>query len=432
MGKKAVKFGGTSLATAEQMKKAAAIVHHDAARQVVVVSAPGKRSPNDIKITDLLYKCYEAEGAEKEMLFSEITSRIDTIARELLLPLDFTEDYEKMRTDAISRDAFVSRGEYFSAKIMAALLGFEFLDAADVIFFREDGTLDEENTYAVMTEYLEEHPRVVIPGFYGRRADGGVQTFSRGGSDITGSIAAVAAGAFLYENFTDVCGVFSASPKIVKDPKRIDVISYRELRRLSYMGASVFHEDAVFPVSRAGIPIMIASTDHPEAGGTRIVAKKEKKGAVCGIAGKTGFVRVAIRRRDLGENAAHISSLMSVLAALGLSVYGVGSTADDVCVILKEKDFEQQRDLLFFAIRPLSPEVICVQKNLSLIAVVGEAMAEEVSSIVLSAIADLGERALFTASGADTLGLTLAVREEALDFAIQNIYAKLAKAGVLS
>ena len=431
MGKKAVKFGGTSLASAEQMKKAAAIVHRDAARQVVVVSAPGKRSPNDVKITDLLYECYGAQGEEKEKLFFRITSRIDEIVRELALPLDFTDDYKKMREPSVTKDDFVSRGEYFCAKIMAALLQYEFIDAADCIFFHEDGTLDEEMTYAVMTELLDEHPCVVIPGFYGRRKGGGVKTFSRGGSDITGAIAAVAAGAFVYENFTDVSGVLVASPAIVEDPKRVDVISYRELRRLSYMGASVFHEDAVFPVCRAGIPIMILNTNHPEEGGTRIVSKKEKTGAVCGIAGKTGFVRLAIRRQHLGEDAVHFSSFMSVLAALGLSVYGVASTADDVCVILRDEEFEAARDLLFFAIRPLSPEVICVQRHLALLCVVGDTLAQEIPPLLLSALADLGERPVFLESGADTLGLTVAVREEALFFAIRGIYRRLKAEGML-
>lgn len=432
MGKKAVKFGGTSLCNGMQMRKAAAIVRADAARSVVVVSAPGKRSPNDTKITDLLYECYrEIDREKREKLFHEITARIDLIVCELELPLDFTEEYEKMREETATLDYFVSRGEYFCARIMAALLGYDFLDAAACIFFHADGTLDEEKTEAIFSELLQTHERAVIPGFYGSLPCGDVQTFSRGGSDITGALAAVAAGAFVYENFTDVSGVLLASPHFVENPKRADVISYRELRRLSYMGASVFHEDAVFPVCKRGIPVMIYNTNHPEEGGTRIVAKKEKKGAVCGIAGKGGFVRVAIHRRYLGEDAVHFSSFLSVLATLGVAIFGVASTADDVCVLLKKTEFERKRDLIFFAIKPLMPEVICVQKDLAMLCVVGEQMDLRVPPLVLEAMTALGERPVFLESGADALGLTLAVRESSLPFAVKSIYETLGAEGLL-
>ncbi len=414
------------------MRKAAAIVQSDTARQVVVVSAPGKRSPNDIKITDLLYECFGAKEEEKrEALFSEIRFRIDEMVKELALPLDFTEEYEKMREETVTLDYFVSRGEYFCARIMASLLGYDFLDAKDCIFFCADGTLDEEMTEEVFSELLEEHTHAVIPGFYGSMPDGEVKTFSRGGSDITGSLAAVAAGAFVYENFTDVSGVLLASPHFVKNPKRVDVISYKELRRLSYMGASVFHEDAVFPVCRRGIPVMIYNTNRPEDGGTRIVAKKEKKGGICGISGKGGFVRVAIHSKYLGEDAVHFSSFLSVLATLGISIFGVASTADDVCVLLSEAEFEIRKDLLFFAIRPLMPEIICVERNLAMLCVVGEQMDLRIPPLVLEAITALGERPVFLESGADTLGLTLAVRESSLPFAVRRIYETLAEEGLL-
>ena len=277
MGIKVTKFGGSSLANAEQFKKVIDILKADPQRRYAVPSAPGKRFSGDDKITDLLYKCHDIATAGKsiDQVFDIIRSRYINIAQDLGLDYSPEEELEQIRRNIQKgerRDYVASRGEYLNGLILAHALKWDFIDAADVIFFDQNGIFDSEKTNEAMAERLAKHAYAVIPGFYGRRADGGVKTFSRGGSDITGSIVARAVNAELYENWTDVSGFMVADPRIVDNPAIIRTVSYRELRELSYMGATVLHEDAIFPVSHCGIPINIKNTNHPEDKGTMIVS----------------------------------------------------------------------------------------------------------------------------------------------------------------
>ena len=303
---KVVKFGGSSLADAHQFKKVGKIIRKDVDRRYVVPSAPGKRSPDDTKVTDMLYSCYaqallEEEDSQEnfETLLGAIRERYESIIRELGLSLSLEEEFRSIRenfTRKVGRDYAASRGEYLNGRIMAEYLGYEFIDATEVICFDEAGNFDGEKTQKILSERLAHTERAVIPGFYGAMPDGKIKTFSRGGSDITGSIVAGAVHADLYENWTDVSGFLVADPRIIENPKEIDVITYRELRELSYMGATVLHEDAIFPVRKEGIPINIRNTNAPEDKGTLIVEAtcQKPRFIITGIAGKKDFAAVTV------------------------------------------------------------------------------------------------------------------------------------------
>ena len=298
---KVVKFGGSSLASAEQFAKVGDIIRADESRRYVVPSAPGKRNSKDTKVTDMLYACYAlAENDEDfRVQLMKIKDRYDSIINGLNLKLALDDEFKKISENFKAKagsDYAASRGEYLNGIIMAKYLGYEFIDSATVIFFDEDGNFDAEKTDKVLSKKLEKTKKAVIPGFYGANPDGTVRTFSRGGSDITGSIVAKACHASMYENWTDVSGCMVADPRIIENPQPIKVVTYRELRELSYMGASVLHEDAVFPVRKAGIPINIRNTNDPEAEGTLIVESTCQKPdfTITGIAGKKGFVAVNI------------------------------------------------------------------------------------------------------------------------------------------
>ena len=298
---KVVKFGGSSLASAEQFKKVGDIVRADESRKYVVPSAPGKRFKDDTKVTDMLYACYELaeEGKDFKKALADIKDRyqeiIDGLGLDLSLDDEFAVIGKNFKEKAGSNYA-ASRGEYLNGIIMAKYLGFAFVDAATVIFFHEDGTLNEEKTDEILSAKLKECGQAVVPGFYGAMPDGSVKTFSRGGSDITGSIVAKAAKVDVYENWTDVSGFLIADPRIIDNPQGIDVITYKELRELSYMGATVLHEDAIFPVRQQGIPINIRNTNAPEDNGTWIVGStcQKSKYVITGIAGKRGFCSINI------------------------------------------------------------------------------------------------------------------------------------------
>ena len=287
--KKVVKFGGSSLASAEQFKKVGDIIRSDESRRYVVPSAPGKRFSDDIKVTDMLYACYDEakEGKDFGKLLDKISERYQEIIDGLGLSLSLEDEFktigEQFKAQAGS-DYAASRGEYLNSMIMAEYLGYEFLDSAQYIFFDENGVFDGEKTQKVLSAKLAETERAVVPGFYGSMPDGSVKTFSRGGSDVTGSIVAKAAHADLYENWTDVSGFLIADPRIIDSPKNITTITYRELRELSYMGATVLHEDAIFPVRKEGIPINIRNTNRPEDPGTMIVE------TTCVLKNATSFI----------------------------------------------------------------------------------------------------------------------------------------------
>ncbi len=317
--KTVVKFGGSSLASARQFKKVGDIIRSDKSRRYVIPSAPGKRNDKDEKVTDLLYQCYDAasEGKSYKKILDKIAGRYQEIIDGLNLNLNLDHEFQTIEenfTGRKGRDYAASRGEYLNGIVMASYLGYEFVDAADVIFFDENGNFLAEETDRELSERLENTDRAVIPGFYGSAPDGSIRTFSRGGSDITGSIVARAIHADLYENWTDVSGFLVGDPRVIKDPQVIETITYKELRELSYMGASVLHEDAIFPVRKEGIPIHIRNTNKPEDKGTLIVENtcRRPKYTITGIAGKKGFCSVYIEKAMMNAEVGFCRKVLEV------------------------------------------------------------------------------------------------------------------------
>lgn len=329
---KVVKFGGSSLASAEQFKKVGEIICSDPDRRYVVPSAPGKRFKADTKVTDMLYACYELAEADKdfEAGLSAIEERYEEIRTGLGLTVSLEGEFSLIRENfkaKAGRDYAASRGEYLNGILMAAYLDYEFIDAAEVIFFDGEGNFDAEKTNGVLSARLEKHERAVVPGFYGAKPDGSVKTFSRGGSDITGSIVAKAAQADVYENWTDVSGILVADPSIIDNPKGIDIITYRELRELSYMGFNVLHEDAIFPVRQQGIPINIRNTNAPEDNGTWIVGStcQKTKYVITGIAGKKGFCCINIEKDMMNTEIGFGRKVLQAFEENGISFEHVPS-----------------------------------------------------------------------------------------------------------
>ena len=351
---KVVKFGGSSLASAEQFAKVGKIIRSDAERKYVIPSAPGKRNDKDTKVTDMLYACYALAEQEEDfrVQLMKIKERYDSIINGLNLKLSLEEEFKKIAENFKAKagvDYAASRGEYLNGLIMANYLGYEFVDPAEAIFFDENGEFDPDKTNTVLKERLSKVERAVVPGFYGVDADGKIKTFSRGGSDITGSIVAKAVHASCYENWTDVSGFLVADPRIVENPKPIKTITYRELRELSYMGASVLHEEAVFPVRRAGIPINIRNTNAPEDEGTWIVESTCHKPdyTITGIAGKKGFVAVNIEKDRMNTEVGFGRKVLSAFEDYGINFEHVPSGIDTMTVLYIIRSLRGKNRLLF-------------------------------------------------------------------------------------
>lgn len=387
MGIKVTKFGGSSLANAEQFKKVIEILKADSQRRYAIPSAPGKRFSGDDKITDLLYKCHDiaTTGKSIDQVFDIICSRYIHIASDLGLDYSPEAELEQIRRNIQKgerRDYVASRGEYLNGIILAKALDWDFIDAADVIFFDENGIFDAERTHKAMAECLNEHPYAVVPGFYGRRADGSVKTFSRGGSDITGSIVARAVNAELYENWTDVSGFMVADPRIVENPAVIRTVSYRELRELSYMGATVLHEDAIFPVSHCGIPINIKNTNHPEDAGTMIVSDKcgdERDGLVTGIAGRKDFTVITLEKDMMNTERGFGRKVLTVFENYGVSFEHMPTGIDTMSVVAADKELYGKKDNIIESLKSeVHPDSIVAENNLAIIAVVGKGMVRAV------------------------------------------------------
>ena len=380
--KKVVKFGGSSLASAEQFRKAADIIHADKERRYVVPSAPGKRFPADTKVTDMLYSCYHLaeEGQDYAGELKEIEARYQEIIDGLGLSLSLKEEFEtihKQFQEKSGENYAASRGEYLNSIIMAAFLGYEFIDAAQVIRFDENGDFDPEVTNQILGERLKGMEHAVIPGFYGAFADGRVKTFSRGGSDITGSIVARAVRADVYENWTDVSGFLVADPRIIENPEAIETITYKELRELSYMGAGVFHEDAIFPVRREGIPINIRNTNKPENAGTWIVESTCQKSryVITGIAGKKGFCSVNIEKAMMNSEIGFGRKVLQAFEDYGISFEHVPSGIDTMTIFVHQDEFIDKEQKVVSAIHRLAdPDSIDIEADLALVAVVGRGM----------------------------------------------------------
>ena len=434
--KKVVKFGGSSLASAEQFKKVGRIIRQDASRRYVVPSAPGKRYAGDIKVTDMLYSCYlmaireEDEEESFDGLLAEIKARYDEIIQGLGLSLDLSGEFRTIRenfTRKIGRDYAASRGEYLNGMVMAAYLGYEFFDAAEVIFFKADGSFDSKKTDKILSERLKDCGRAVIPGFYGSMPDRKIKTFSRGGSDVTGSIVARAIHADMYENWTDVSGFLVADPRIVKNPKPIDIITYRELRELAYMGASVLHEDAIFPVRKEGIPINIRNTNAPEDKGTLIVEAtcRTPRFTITGIAGKKDFASVTIEKDMMNSQVGFCHKVLGVFADNDISIEHMPSGIDTLTVFVHQDEFEEkEQDVIAGIHRAVEPDFVELESDLALIAVVGRGMraTRGTSGRIFSALAHANVNVKMIDQGSSELNIIIGVRNHDFDTAVRAIY----------
>ncbi len=430
---KVVKFGGSSLASAEQFMKVGNIIRADETRKYVVPSAPGKRNSKDTKVTDMLYACYALadEGQDFRVQLMKIKDRYDSIINGLQLKITLDEEFKTISQkfkEKAGVDYAASRGEYLNGIIMAAYLGYEFIDAATVIFFAEDGSFDADKTDKVLSAKLAKTEKAVVPGFYGALPDGTVHTFSRGGSDITGSIVAKATRASMYENWTDVSGCLVADPRIVKNPEPIRVITYRELRELSYMGASVLHEDAVFPVRKAGIPINIRNTNDPEAEGTLIVESTCQKPefTITGIAGKKGFVAVNIDKDMMNSEVGFCRKALQAFEENGISIEHMPSGIDTMTVFVHQAEFEGKEQQVISSLRRLAhPDIIDLEADLALIAVVGRGMRSNrgTAGRIFSALAHANINVRMIDQGSSELNIIIGVSNDDFEQAIKAIYA---------
>ncbi len=430
--KKVVKFGGSSLASAEQFKKVGEIVRAEKSRKYVVPSAPGKRYNGDTKVTDMLYQCYDM--AEKDMNFSEqlakIKSRYDDIISGLGLTLSLDEEFQVISDNFKNHagsDYAASRGEYLNGIIMANYLGFEFIDAAEVIFFDENGNYDDKKTDSILSKRLKRTEYAVIPGFYGANPDGSIKTFSRGGSDVTGSIVAKAAKVDMYENWTDVSGFLIADPRIVNNPKPIDAITYKELRELSYMGATVLHEDAIFPVRQEGIPINIRNTNAPEDQGTLIVEAtcRQPNYVITGVAGKQGFASITIEKAMMNSEIGFCRKVLGVFEDNNISIEHMPSGIDTMTVFVHQSEFEENEQKVIAGIhKAVSPDSIELESDLALIAVVGRGMKAKrgTAGRVFSALAHAHVNVRMIDQGSSELNIVIGVRNHDFANAIRAIY----------
>lgn len=432
----AVKFGGTSLADASQIRKAAEIIKSNPERRYLVASAPGKRFSADIKVTDLLYSCYSefAKGDEYSGTLAKIKQRYAEIIDELGIDFDISAEIEAIESELRKyppSDYLASRGEYLNSKIIAKFLGWPFVDAAEVIFFNEDGFFDAEKTYQTLGGRLKELDYAVIPGFYGSMPDGKIKTFSRGGSDITGSIVSRSVKADLYENWTDVSGMLSADPRIVESPRPIDYITYTELRELSYMGASVLHEDAVFPVRSAGIPINIRNTNRPDDNGTLISASKPsdvKPRPVTGIAGRKGFTSIRVEKSQMNGQTGFGARLLYIFSRNGIPFEHCPTGIDTISVVVNSAAFDLKREEILREIKnELSPDFITIEKNLAVIAVVGEGMVrvKGIAAKIFKSLADAGVNVRMIDQGSDELNIIIGVDESDYETALKALYGAM-------
>ena len=430
--KKVVKFGGSSLASAEQFRKVGDIIRSDEARRFVVPSAPGKRFDGDTKVTDMLYKCYAAAEAGEKFgkLLEDIKARYYEIIHGLELSLSLEEEFQVISESFAGKagtDYAASRGEYLNGIVMAAYLGYEFVDAAEVICFDEDGNFAADETNAKLSARLAEVESAVVPGFYGAMPDGKVKTFSRGGSDVTGSIVAKAISADIYENWTDVSGFLVTDPRIIENPKVIETITYRELRELSYMGATVLHEDAIFPVRKAGIPINIRNTNAPQDKGTLIVEStcRRPNYTITGIAGKKGFAALNIEKDMMNAEIGFGRKVLQVFEENGISFEHMPSGIDTMTIFVHQSEFEEKEQKVLAGIhRAVNPDSVDLEANLALIAVVGRGMraTRGTAGRIFSALAHANINVKMIDQGSSELNIIIGVRNDDFEAAIKAIY----------
>ena len=430
---KTAKFGGTSLADAARFRQVKRIVSADPELRFVVVSAPGKRSAEDKKVTDLLYLCkaHIEHNLPYQQIFQVICDRFMAVEVNLGVNVGLKEEFEEIRKNleaGASADYIASRGEHLNAMLIAAYLGFDFVDSSRIVRFDEKGRFMEDLTNKEIAEELKHHERAVIPGFYGAKVDGTIKTFSRGGSDITGALVARAVGADVYENWTDVSGFLMADPRIVKDPKPISTVSYKELRELSYMGASVLHEDAIYPARIANIPINIRNTNEPENPGTMITsepAKLEEGQIIAGIAGSKDFTVITMYKALLSSERGFIRKMSGVLEDFDIPIEHIPSGVDTLSVVISNKQLGGKlEDILDEFERQLKPDHMEVSDDIALIATVGAGMSLRtgVSAKLFTALAEKKVNIRMIDQGSSEMNIIVGVENKDFEKAIRAIY----------
>lgn len=435
---KVLKFGGSSLADADQFRKVAAIIKAEPERRYVVASAPGKRFSDDIKVTDMLYDCYTLvkQNMPIDDAFAKIEDRYNGIIKDLGISFWLQPEFDRIKNAIVhhaGRDYIASRGEYLNSMILANYIGYDFIDAEFGIFFNDNGTLDTEKTNEELSALMAKHERAVIPGFYGVMPNGTIKTFSRGGSDITGSIVARAIKADIYENWTDVSGMLMADPRCVENPQVIPLITYRELRELSYMGATVLHEDAVFPVRQAGIPINIRNTNKPEDAGTMIVEKAPSDKVdtvITGIAGKKGFSVIAIEKDMMNSEVGFGRRVLEVLENNGLCFEHLPSGIDTMSVVVNDNDFMPKKDAILNELqRVTKADSVNLYGGIALVAVVGRGMAgsKGTAGRIFKAIADNGINIRMIDQGSSELNIIVGVDADDYINTLDAIYHEFVK-----
>lgn len=434
MGIKVAKFGGSSVADAIQLAKVKSIIEADDSRKYVVVSAPGKRFDGDSKITDLLYLCntHIEHNVPCDQIFQVVVDRYKAMEMSLGVQVGLDEEFAEIRQKLEAgegADYIASRGEYLNAKLTAAYLGMDFVDAAGLVRFSEKGRFLDEETDQALAEELRKHERAVIPGFYGTYPDGKIKTFTRGGSDITGSIVAKAVEAEIYENWTDVHGFLQADPRIVKDPEPIATISYSELRELSYMGASVLHENAIYPVRGQNIPINIRNTNDPEHPGTMIVskAKPEDDGRIItGIAGSKDFTVITLCKNMMSSEKGYIKRLLGILEGYGIGFEHLPSGIDTVSVVISNKQLNGSlQDILDEIDRKLNPDSVEVNQDIALVATVGAGMAKRrgTAARLFTALAQAEVNIRMIDQGSSEMNIIVGVNNKDFETSVRAIYA---------
>lgn len=427
------KFGGSSLADANQFKKVKDIIVSNDARRYVVPSAPGKRNSKDSKITDLLYLCHAhvSTGISFDEVFNHIKDRYVGIVNDLNLDFDISKHLDIVKQDlenGASSDYAASRGEYLNGLILANYLGFEFVDAKEVMIFNADGSLDSDATDSALKAKLSKTPKAVIPGFYGADKEGNIVTFSRGGSDVTGALVAASIDADLYENWTDVSGFLMADPRIVPNPKPISKITYSELRELSYMGASVLHEDAIFPVREIGIPINIKNTNKPEDEGTFIVKDTDvssKPNAITGIAGKKDFTVISIAKASMNSELGFCRKLLSILEQHNISFENMPSGIDTVCLVISDSQLKNKKEIVIEEIkRACNPDSIEVHPNMAMIATVGRGMAKQrgTAAKIFTALSNAEINIRMIDQGSSEMNILVGIENDNFEKGIAAIY----------
>ena len=437
---KVTKFGGSSMADAGQYRKVKEILMADPSRRVAIVSAAGKRFSEDHKLTDLLYLCHAHTqyGVACDPVFEMITSRYLEIRDELQVELDLESEFAELKVQLdkkkVSQDELASRGEYFSAKLMAAYLDFQFVDAADWIKFNMDGVVDKETSYEALKNLVDLSRGVVIPGFYGVMPNGKIKTFSRGGSDITGALAAAALDADVYENWTDVSGILMADPRIVTDPQPIPEVTYDELRELGCSGAQVLHEGTIFPVREKNIPLNIRNTNAPNDPGTMIQEKFDSQSDperfITGITGKKDFAIISLSKRGMNNEVGTLRKVLSVLEHHNVSVDYVPNGIDNVSIVVaKEAVADCLYPILSEIQHDVNPDTLCVHENIAVVAAVGRHMAFRpgISGKVFAALGKAGINIRMINQGPDELNIIFGVDNKDFAEAIRVLYNSFVK-----